>query len=648
MQIVEVRIQRYGSLEDITFQGRPLTVFIGPNGQGKSQIFEALHRFFNDFNSIAGSAIGAVNDDMWYRRETVEPIEFEITLELDEPEIRQFIPFNDPFFDLAKESFKEGIRKLKIKRSLSVNGVWKTDEIKWAEIPLVTNDAVITAEKLLDAVSPVPHLKSYRMYFFTAGFSRDNIGGDRILLNLAEKKGFTAHAVFDELVKKGAIESSIEFAGKNWQEWAKENEYSITSPTSSDLAKLTIVTTEIIQKVINGLSTLRGRFKLLPAARDVKGTPGQRSSLLEPPLIQMVTSTSIDRKREAEKKWEKYRRYVDPLLNKRLEPNPTQVLLKEGDLGLTPGLIGGGEQSLMGLIWETMDTTNVLAIEEPENHLHPSLQRNMFDYFLERTSEIQILLCTHSAVFASKPDIAGVYLVSKNEEGATQVEPLNETNIGRVIEELGIRASDILDYDRVCFVEGADDVKIFQTLSRRFAKSSDIITGFIDSEGWNNMAYYANARILKSRQVKLDVFAVFDGDTEKEERNKKIRDRLNKELKLKEDCIITLEKSSIEAYLLVPSAIKRAFPQIRLSEEEISDFITRNEQKKNRKQVLEQLLKRGGIDTYSGEIGSQIAQAFKDNEIDEELKSIFQKLTQPIPNSQNRGAAQQGIQKPPS
>jgi len=242
-----------------------------------------------------------------------------------------------------------------------------------------------------------------------------------------------------------------------------------------------------------------------------------------------------------------------------------------------------------------------------------------------------------------KDKAPGVYLVSKNEEGATQVEPLNETNIGRVIEELGIRASDILDYDRVCFVEGADDVKIFQTLSRRFAKGSDIITGFIDSEGWNNMAYYANARVLKSRQVKLDVFAVFDGDTEKEERNKKIRDRLNKELRLKEDHIITLEKSSIEAYLLVPSAIKRAFPQIRLSEEEISEFIIRSEQKKNKKQVLEQLLRRGGIDTYSGEIGSQIAQAFKDNEIDEELKSIFQKLVQPIPKSQNEGAA---LQKP--
>lgn len=626
MRIVQARIQRYGSLEDVTFQGRPLTVFIGPNGQGKSQLFESLYRFFTDFNSIGGSPSNPVNEDIWYRRETVDPIEFEVVLELEETEIRQYIPFGDAFFNLVKDKYKDDFKKLYIKRSLLSQGVWKTAEIKWAEIPIVTNDAVITTEKILDAISPAPQLKNYVLYFFSAGFSKDNVGGDRVLVNLAEKKGFTSHPLIDELVKKGIIESSLESVGKNWQEWAKEQGFSVVPPTSSDLAQLSIVTTEMLQKVITGLSTLRGRFKFLPAARDVKSTSGQRSSLLEPNLLQMLTSTSIDRKRESEKRWERYRRYVEPLLNKRLEPNPTQVLLKEGDLGLLPSLIGGGEQSLMGLIWETMDAAAILAIEEPENHLHPNQQREIFSYFLQRANEIQILLSTHSAVFASKPDISGVYLVFKNEEGATQIEQINEANMARIIEELGIRASDILDYDSVTFVEGQSDVKIFHTFARRFAKNTDMILGFIDSEGWNNMAYYANARVLKSRKVKFDVFAIFDGDTEREEKNKEIKKRLIEELKLAEDHIVTLQKSSIEAYLLVPAAIKRAFPQIRLSVDEIADFIKKNEQKKNKKEVLESLLKRGGIDVHGAELGAHIAEALKDSEIDEEIKSIFQRL----------------------
>lgn len=185
----------------------------------------------------------------------------------------------------------------------------------------------------------------------------------------------------------------------------------------------------------------------------------------------------------------------------------------------------------------------------------------------------------------------------------------------------------MLEHDVIAFVEGADDVKIFTALARRISKDAEKSVGFIDSEGWNSMAYYANARVLKSRRTKVEVFTIFDGDTEKEERNRKIKERLVTTLPLKEDHIITLEKNSIEAYLLVPTAIKRAFPHIRLSIKEISDFISENEKKKNKKEVLRGLLKIGGIDSYNGEIGAQIIQAMTKNEIHKELKDIIDVLS---------------------
>jgi len=500
VRIVQVKIKRYGSLEDVCFEGKPLLVFVGPNGQGKSLIFEALYRFFFDFNSIGGKATTPISDILWYRRETDSPIEVEVMLDLDEPEISQFIPIGKKLLAFIKERSKEKSRKLSIKRALSIDGSWKTVEIKWADIPLVTNDSLITPNDFLDSMSPLPRLNDYIMYFFTEGFSKENVGGDRILVHLRSKKGFTSHAVIDELVKKDVLESSVEFAGMNWREWTKEKGYSVAAPTPADLAELQMVTSETLQKVVTALATLKGVFKLYPAARDAKSSPAQRGSLLESTLLQTITNTSIDRHREAEKKWESYRRYVEPFLKKRLEPNPTQVLIKEADLGLMPGQIGGGEQSIMGLIWETMDRGVIYAIEEPENHLHPSLQREIFRYFLSLANEAQVLLCTHSAVFASKPEITAVYIVSKNEEGSTQVEPIDESNINRIIEELGVRASDMLDYDVVAFVEGAADVKIFSALARCINTSPEFHVGFIDSEGWNSMAYYANARVLRSRK----------------------------------------------------------------------------------------------------------------------------------------------------
>ena len=83
MKIIQVRIQRYGSLKDITINGHRFIVFIGSNGQGKSLIFEALYRFFADFNSIGGGASPGISDIIWYKRETSSPIEFEMILELD-------------------------------------------------------------------------------------------------------------------------------------------------------------------------------------------------------------------------------------------------------------------------------------------------------------------------------------------------------------------------------------------------------------------------------------------------------------------------------------------------------------------------------------------------------------------------------------
>ena len=628
MYITRVVIKNYASLKNVEFEGQPFLVLIGPNGQGKSLILEALYRFFNEFNPIGGGVSIGINDYLWYRRETSTPIEFEVVLKLNESEVEQLFPFEDKFIRIIKEKLKDEWTQLTIKRALFIQGTWKTVEISWAGIPLVTNDVIITPEKLFESLKSLAQFSDYKMYFFTQGHSKDNIGGDRVVIKLSEKRGFMSNTLIDNLVRIGIIESSTEFVGKNLQDWARENGYNVTEPTEADLAELLIVTPETLQRVITSLTNLRGKFKLLSAARDMKAVPGQRTSFLEPTLLQTITNVSIDRSPQAEKKWEQYRKYVESLLDKRVEPHPSQVLLKEGDFGLVPAQIGGGEQAIMGLIWETMDANLMIAIEEPENHLHPALQRELLDYFLKLSDKTQVMLCTHSAIFASKQDIAGVYLVSRDEEGATHVQQLNELNLGRVIEELGIRASDIFDYDTIVFVEGDNDVKIFNALARQVFRGVDVTVGFIDAQGWNSMAYYANARVLKSRRINVNVFVIFDGDIERDERRKKIKERLVKELNLKEDNIVTLKKSSIEEYLLIPAAIKRAFPQIRLTEQEIEACIKASEAKRNKKEVLDLILKRGGIGSYDGEKGVQIVQAMRENEIDNELKDILNMLKQ--------------------
>lgn len=133
-------IRNYGSLKDISFDGTNFLVLIGPNSSGKSLIFEALTKFFNDFNPIGG--VSPVTGMLWFKRDTTRTIDFEITLELDEQEVKELIPLGHEIIKAVKTKFPDTFSQMRIKRSLSSNGAWKTNEIIWSQIELITNDAV--------------------------------------------------------------------------------------------------------------------------------------------------------------------------------------------------------------------------------------------------------------------------------------------------------------------------------------------------------------------------------------------------------------------------------------------------------------------------------------------------------------------------
>ncbi|MDW8034534.1 MAG: AAA family ATPase, partial [Nitrososphaerota archaeon] len=265
MKIRHVTIRNYGSLKEVSFAVSDFLVLIGANSTGKSLIFEAIAKFFSEFNTIGGPS--SVSDMLWFKRDTTQNIEFEVTLELNEKEIREVIPFSDFIINVIKGKYPESFNKIIIKRTLSPNGTWRTNEIKWSELDLVLNDTVVTADKLQSFFQPLLPLSDYKMYFFSVGYSKDNIGGDRLLVNLKRGKALTSHPVIDDLVKRGVIESSTEHQGKNWQEWAKENNLAVSAPSAVDIAELGVITPELLQQLLTNLTKLRARFKLIQAAR---------------------------------------------------------------------------------------------------------------------------------------------------------------------------------------------------------------------------------------------------------------------------------------------------------------------------------------------------------------------------------------------
>jgi hypothetical protein len=273
-----------------------------------------------------------------------------------------------------------------------------------------------------------------------------------------------------------------------------------------------------------------------------------------------------------------------------------------------------------------------VCIEEPEIHLHPDAQAKLFDFIMRQSTAKRILVATHSPVIASCASIDSVLLVSRDSDDASvsTVSSVDVINIPRILDELGIKPSYNFEADALIFIEDKNGASIFEGWAKQVGLDGRV--QFVGAEGWNNMNYFANAKIIRSRRVRTQVFVIFDGDTERGPRSRKIKERLVTELELPEDHILTLAQSEVEGYLLSPKPILAAFPGLAriMSEEELEKFLVPYRGRRNQRGALEELFKVSGIGHYDSAAGTKIAQQLKD--VPADIKSFLLSVSKSIQN----------------
>ena len=178
-----------------------------------------------------------------------------------------------------------------------------------------------------------------------------------------------------------------------------------------------------------------------------------------------------------------------------------------------------------------------IMIEEPEIHLHAKAQKEILQLIREYSTDKQFIIETHSPIFTNVGDSESAFLVTKN-SGATDVVPVDESNMRQIRLEMGIAHSDYFDNDFLCFVEGDSEHVSLPVFAKKMGY--DLGIGF----GWWNLRGYGNIRNLRALLKYLNssdrkIFLLFDKNNDAE---RHLDDLMEKNLIRQEMCHV-LEKN---------------------------------------------------------------------------------------------------------
>ncbi|MFN3701586.1 MAG: ATP-dependent nuclease [Alphaproteobacteria bacterium] len=178
---------------------------------------------------------------------------------------------------------------------------------------------------------------------------------------------------------------------------------------------------------------------------------------------------------------------------------------------------GDGVQSLaaLGLLKNKFHRTDasIIAIEEPESHLHPGAIHQLQEIIESLEGENQIVLTTHNPLFVNRHSIASNIIV----DGGKAIQ---SKSIKAIRDILGVKVSDNLTHARFSLVvEGPDDKKALDILLPNLSttlgsaiKRNNLIIDYIGGAG--NLSYKLST--LKSQLCVYHVFLDNDDEANKQ------------------------------------------------------------------------------------------------------------------------------------
>jgi len=556
MKIRKILIRNYRSLKEASLEDLgDLTILIGTNSSGKSNLLEAMFVFFNEFDPSLERNIGSIDEYVWFDRVPEEPVEFTFTFELGKMELADLIP--SEILEEIEVKEKNALEIVRVIMGKPNSAAWRTQEVKVNNTSLIKDGKFVFETKKEE--QPQPELPS-------------------------EEK---------QPVRKPRKPPS-DFSGAILQNIAKK---------------------------------VKGKFRLVSAARNVPTTSSglfMRSAFLQPQLIGDLTSLGqpIGRPRSEERQWididENVRKICRTISDLRIMGSRVTTREKGSDMYFPIEATGGGYQEIVGLVCQLMKEEDVaFGIEEPELHLHPELARQFLSVMKGLSLKNQIFVTTHSTAFVDKADLQNTWIIRK-EKKETHVFRMKEPKeLKNILDELGLRPSDIFYANGLIFVEGQTEKIVLPIWAAKMGIDFDKLgISLIPTYGKASGRYHLTVWTDAAENTGIPYYFILDKDAQ--DQAKKLKERL-----LPEENLFLLKRGSIEEYYpteKIIEALKKEY-QIEISAENgrLESPIEKSIEKLLKSKVKD-------ITGWKIAVGSIVAESMSLTEIDDEIRRIFERI----------------------
>ena len=298
-------------------------------------------------------------------------------------------------------------------------------------------------------------------------------------------------------------------------------------PSNSDgshaPADLHLLTENQNQTILSRLPDLLKRsFQVIHVSENSRDWPDK---FLERPSIINADDTNalaslFQSQGNQRQSWGRISRQYEKLAPNEQRPVAFQssLQMEEGEVAFPIGMTGEGSQALLYLIAKVERGSQVLAIEEPETHLHPALVKKTSRYLSRSTNQNkQIFVSTHSPFFLDELQLESTFVV-KNEGGSTQISPMKTTEDRKeLLTDIGMRPSDILFSDAILLVEGLADHVFLNKLNHKLALSLmehhiKVIEASGKSRAHGKIQFWAEV----GEDASIPLYLIFDKDASSE------------------------------------------------------------------------------------------------------------------------------------